>query len=192
MALYYFKTLYPNARITAFEPVPELHRMAKNNVELNEYSDIQVLPYALAAEDGTATFFVSEEYPLAGTLTHRRHEMGDTMHEVEVEQRRLSGFLDEPAHFLKLDIEGSEDAVLQECGDKLSRVQNLFVEYHHGLGMAPGRLQRILALLNDVGFEYQLQKSFNFATSAPPRMLAHVGEPYSLNIWARNATWSQD
>lgn len=190
MAIYYFKALYPSARITAFEPVPAIRQLAEQNVELNGWTDVEILPYALAENDGTTTFYLSKEYPLAGTLTRRRHEMGDTIEETEVECRRLSPYLDEPVHFLKLDIEGSEDRVLEECSGKLHNIQNLFIEYHHGLGMEAGRLPRILSMLDDTGFEYHLQKSYHFATSGQTRALARIHEPYSLNLWARNLRWS--
>ena len=41
---------------------------------------------------------------------------GDETREFTVECRRLSEYLQEPVHFLKMDIEGYEDVVLAELG----------------------------------------------------------------------------
>ncbi len=189
MAIYYFKTLYPGARITAFEPVPALRKLSEENAKRNEFADVEVLPYALSGDEGEAVFYVSEEYPLANTLTKRRHEMGDTLSEIKVEKRTLSNYLDRPVDFLKLDIEGAEDAVLEESRNQLKRVRSLFIEYHHGAGMEEGRLVKILGILEGAGFDYHLQKAFNFGESAGPRPITHVQDPYSLIIWGRNRNW---
>ena len=47
----------------------------------------------------------SESDSMAGSLTERRRESGDYCAEIPVECRRLSPYLEEPVHFLKLDIE---------------------------------------------------------------------------------------
>ena len=189
MAVYYFKSLYPRAHVTAFEPAPALRKMAQENAKRNNFADVEVLPYALAGDEGEATFYVSEEYPLANTLTTRRHEMGDTLNEIKVEKKRLSHYLDRPVDFLKLDIEGAEDAVLAECKSKLKRVRSLFIEYHHGAGMEARRLVKTLRILDEAGFDYHLQKAFNFGESTARRPLARVEEPYSLVIWGKNRSW---
>jgi FkbM family methyltransferase len=189
LAIYYFKRLYPKARVTAFEPVPELFNIIKMNVLSAAWNDVEVLPFALSDDDVDATDFnVSQEHSMAGSLTQRRlaPEFNDHVTAIQVPTRRLSAWLGQTIDFLKLDIEGSEDSVLAESSQLLPNVRHLFVEYHHGAGMPAGRLETILRILEAAGFDCQLGKSFSFEASTGRRAMLHASEPYSLNIWAKN------
>lgn len=184
MASYYFKTLYPNARVTAFEPMPDLRALAAENMKANGM-DVEVVEYALAAEDGPITFFVSAEDSMAGSLTARRGALGDKLQEIQVEGRRLSAYLDEPVDFLKLDIEGAEMEVLEEAAALLKNVAHLFCEYHHGAGLSADRLPRILLILDDAGFDVHVSKSDGSARHARHRPMMHAQDSYSATIWAK-------
>lgn len=190
IAIYYFKNLYPKARITCFEPVPAMRELALENVRENGFSNVEILPYALADEDKTSTFLISNTYSMAGSLTERRRIAGDDIIEIDVECHRLSKYLQEPVHFLKLDIEGLEDAVLTESKAFLKNVQYLFCEYHHGMGLATDRLGKILLLLDEAGFDAHATKSFSFQRSTLHRPMTFVDRPYSAIIWAKNRNWT--
>lgn len=186
MSIYYFKNLYPGARILGFEPMPELREMAIANVQINGYADVEILPYALSDSDGPKTFHASDTYSMAGSLLPRRKEAGDETREIAVECRRLSEYLQEPVHFLKMDIEGSEDVVLEEAAKHLGNVQHLFCECHEGLGLKPGRLSKIVHLLERAGFDVHVGKSHNFQRTSKSRPMTFVDGPASELIWAKN------
>ncbi len=189
LAIYYFKNLYPKSKITGFEPVPALRELALENVRLNNYDDVEILPYALADTEQPATFFVSNSYSMAGSLTKRRFVAGDEVSEIEVECRKLSEFLYEPIHFLKLDIEGSEDVVLAEAKQFLGNVQYIFCEYHHGSGLDTNRLGKLILLLDQSGFNIHVNKSFHFQYHTHHRPCIFIDHPYSAVIWAKNRNW---
>jgi len=189
LALYYFKSIYPNARIIGFEPILKLREMAIDNIKENGYFDVEVLPYALSDENKVASFIVSKTDSMAGSLTERRRIAGDEVFEIKVQCRKISGFLKEPIHFLKLDIEGSEDLVLEESKEFLSNVQHIFCEYHHGNGLEADRLGNILTLLDESGFDVQIGKSFYFQHHTNRRPMVFVDKPYSVSIWAKNRNW---
>ena len=189
LAVYYFKNLYPQARITGFEPVPELRQLALQNIRRNRYSDVEILPYALSNAVGTSRFIVSRADSMAGSLTDRRRMGGDDVTEIEVDCRLLSEFLQEPVHFLKLDVEGSEDIVLAEAEGKLANVQHVFCEYHHAAGLDTGRLGQILAILDTAGFDVHVGKSLSSQRRTRRRPMTYAHEAYSVSIWARNGRW---
>ena len=89
---------------------------------------------------------------------------------------RLKDYLDEPIDFLKLDIEGAETSVLLDCGDKLSNVDHLFVEYHG----SPGERQDlgvILEVIQAAGFRYHIKDAY---------LIEH---PFlEANAWQHNPT----
>ena len=66
MALYYFKCLYPKARITAFEPVPRMRELAIDNMRRNGFHDVEVLPYALSDREENGAV------PSATTLSRQK------------------------------------------------------------------------------------------------------------------------
>jgi hypothetical protein len=126
---------------------------------------------------------------MAGSLTGRRRKAGDDVNEIQVECRRLSEFLQEPTHLLKMDIEGVEDIVLAEAEPFLSNVQYIFCEYHHGSGLDTDRMGKILNILDRTGFDAQIGKSFSFHQSTEKRPFSFVGCPYSGVLWAKNKNW---
>ena len=186
MAIYYFKSIYPEARITAFEPHPALRAMAEENVTRNGWEDVEILPHALAATRGEATFHVSETWSMAGSLVERRAGLGDEVSAISVSCVPLSDFLREPVDFLKLDIEGAECGVLEEASPWLPNVAQMFCEVHQGGGLGSERLVRILALLDGAGFDVQVAKSHNYGETSRHRPLAHFDGTASTVIWARN------
>ena len=189
LAIYYFKSFYPQARITGFEPIPELRELALENVRTNGYGDVEILPFALSERNEKVVFVVSNTSSMAGSLTDKRRIAGDDVREIEVECRKLSDYLREPVHFLKLDIEGSEDVVLSEAEPFLGNVQHIFCEYHHGNGLGTDRLMKILHVLDRAGFDVQVGKAFDFERRSVKRPMTFVGEPYSAAIWAKNRVW---
>ena len=190
LAIYYFKRLYPESRITAFEPLPRLNAMAQRNIDTNHFRSVDLLPYALNNVDGETTFHISESDSMAGSLTERRRESGEHLVPLTVPCRKLSAWLDEPVHFLKLDIEGSEDTVLEEAAAKLPNVQHIFCEYHHGAGLDAARLPKILGILDKAGFDTHMGKSHSYQQATHQRPMKYLGRPYSLVIWARNRNWN--
>ncbi len=189
MGLYYFVTQYPGARVTAFEPDPANFEVLSQNVSRNGFKDIELLPFALSAEDGVRTLYRSDKFSMASSLSDRRKQFGESLEPVEVQCRRLSPYLREPVDFLKLDIEGEEDRVLEECAEGLSRVHYLFCEYHQGAGLPGDRLPKILQLLADRGFDVHVGKSHGSQARTKRRPMTFVDDTYSAVIYAKNRNW---
>jgi FkbM family methyltransferase len=189
LAVYYFKHLYPNSSIIAFEPIPLFYKILQANIETNKWKNVDTFPFAIDGADGSSDFYVSKKMSLAGTLTQRRLVAGDELEKITVQKRCLSHYLRSPVDYLKLDIEGSEDAVLNESRHLLGNVQHIFCEYHHGLGMESNRLKVILDVLDETGFDYHVSKSVNFTKQTSFRPMKYVGAPYSAVIFAKNKDW---
>lgn len=81
---------------------------------------------------------------------------------VRVPAVRLSRYVSKPIDFLKLDVEGSELAVLRdlEASGAIRQMRQMVVEFHHHLCPTQDNLSECLALLERNDFGYQL-------TSAP-------------------------
>lgn len=192
LAIYYFKNLFPDSRITGFEPHPQMRELAEQNIRSNHYSNVEILPFALSDEEKTSEFIIPECDSLAGSLTKRRENTGEPVKKIQVQCTRLSSFLKEPVHFLKLDIEGSESIVLRESKDYLKNVQHIFCEYHYEIGNQSNRLGGILTLLEENGFEAHVAKSWGIHSMTHQKPMNFVGQSYTALIWAKNKNWVKE
>ena len=60
--------------------------------------------------------------------------------------------------FLKLDIEGAEYDVLEECKAKIGSARAITLEYHQNARNLAGRkLEKILEILSMAGFRHELR-----------------------------------
>lgn len=184
VTLLYFRMVYPKARITAFEPDPAVLEYLRENLEANGVRGVEVVPAAVAARAGSATLLADAKY--ASTLSE--YAPGNEAAEskpVAVSCVRLRDYLGEPIDFLKMNIEGAETEVLEDCGDALRSVRAMAVEYHHLPGR-PRTLHRVLGLLEAQGFDYLIHnfdRETNPACQPPFRLRSNTR--YYLLIHAR-------
>jgi FkbM family methyltransferase len=164
LASLFFKSCYPAARITAFEPDPAIAPTLAANLERNGFADVEVVVAAVWKESGTLAFR-AEGADSGGIAETTAATVGQP---VEVSAVRLRDYLDDgPIDLLKLDIEGAEGIVLADCAPALRGVGALQIEVHefdrnHRQG------PDILSLLRRCGFTYAI-------THITPLPLRQVG-----------------
>lgn len=184
LSIAYFKSLFPDADIVAFEPAPHLYEIARKNIEAMGGKTVDLRQAAIVADPGEVVLLVDRTNSLAASITERRADRGGDLVEVSVEGISLEPFLDRPVDFLKMDIEGVEYQVLTSLGEKLKVVRNLFCEFHCDGPDDRIRLSRLLALLADLGFSYHIGRTSwaeqRYGTR--PMMFAH--RPVSYGIYA--------
>jgi FkbM family methyltransferase len=175
LSVLYFKRLYPEAEILAFEPDTTICGVLSENVA--GWSNVTVVQAALATSKETLGFV--SEGSWAGRLSHSGENAS-----YEVPSVRLKDYLDRSIDLLKLDIEGAETDVIFDCADRLDRVDHLFCEYH-SFANRPQQLGTLLTLLTDVGFRFQIH---SYGRSSP--FLHRCTTPYEMdvqvNIFATN------
>ncbi len=177
----YFKHLYPRAQIIAFEPDRATYDKLRFNTTQFGYDDIKLENIAVWKEDTTLEFLVNGG--LGGKLYEGGADTQGVNARVQVEARRLRNFLNKKVDFLKIDIEGAEVEVLNDCKDQLSHVVNLFVEYHSSPAH-PQQLDELLSILKAAGFRVYIREAWN---NLPYPYLRHIYNPYydlQLNIFA--------
>jgi FkbM family methyltransferase len=172
----YFKKAHPKSRIIAFEPDPEIFQILDENCRAFGLRGVELVQKALWASEGSLDF--KREGSDAGRVS-RKSDIGEI---ISVPACRLRPYLNEEVEMLKLDIEGAETAVLQDCADLLSNVHHLFVEYHSFVD-SPQTLTMIFGLLRDAGFRVHVQSPMS---SLQPffRREAYLGMDLQLNIFA--------
>ena len=145
LSVLYFKQAYPKARIVAFEPDPNIFEVLQRNCRSFEFEDVELSDRALWVENGSLGF------RREGSLGGRLADDGSSVLDVNVPTKRLRDLLTSKVTLLKLDIEGAETDVLEDCADLLVNVENMFVEYH-SFADRPQSLHRLLNVVHEAGF----------------------------------------
>lgn len=179
LGILYWKQRYPQCKIVAFEADPYIFGFLVRNCNAWGFSDVEAVNKALWNSDGSVCFHSNKA---DGGHIHNDQPTGEMS---AIPCTKLSAYLVSPVALLKLDIEGAELEVLEECKDRLNNVERVFVEYHSFVGQ-PQRLNRLLEILSLAGFRYYIHHEMH-----SPTPFNHVevsnGKDLRLNIFAIRA-----
>ena len=149
LSVLFFKELYPQATIVAYEPDSAIFKLLERNT--SGLAGVELRQAAAWIEKTTLTFYT--EGSLAGST---QIDFLNTHKAVSVAAERLRDEIRKrPVDFLKIDIEGAENAVLFDIADDLNQVDHLFFEYHSIPGK-PQLLGQLLELVASKGFRYAI------------------------------------
>ncbi|KIE59157.1 hypothetical protein A946_03905 [Methylacidiphilum kamchatkense Kam1] len=128
MATFFFKSLYPEASIEAFEADPELACILKRNISENYLANVQVNDCALGNKNGVGEFYPNNN-PVLGKMG--KPSVGSKP-SIPISIRRLSEWIGEGVDFLKLDVEGAEWEIVKDLYESnvLWKIKEAVVEYH--------------------------------------------------------------
>ena len=152
LSVMYFKSIFPRAKITAFEPDQNIFSLLTSNINEFGYADVNLINKAVWIEDGGIEFLASGG--VGGRICH-----GSDSNTIQIPTVRLKNLLQEKVDFLKIDIEGAEFDVIEDCKDNLVNVNNLFIEYH-SLEEKEQKLDEILKILKLAGFKYYIKEAW--------------------------------
>tara|TARA_R110002049_G_scaffold285698_3_gene466877 strand:+ start:23541 stop:24206 length:666 start_codon:yes stop_codon:yes gene_type:complete len=151
-----WKSRWPQCEVICFEPDPFAFELLTKNIEHNGLPSVTYHNLALSDHEGPGTFH--------GSIDRNADARGNSLSEgwgrrdgsgtIDVDCARLSTFLGErEVSFLKLDVEGSEEKVLRELGDRLGQIAAMYVEVHETNETSEHNSSvRIVALLKEAGF----------------------------------------
>lgn len=156
MATLFFKWMYPNSEIHAFEPDPSTFKLLTKNVEQNCLTNVHIHNAALVDKEGEIDFYI--EGRKEGLLEMSVKPQRKYKYKIKTAGVMLSKFINKEFDFVKLDIEGSEPAVLGNLDKegRLRKIKELVIEYHYKIKGDDLRMSKFLKLLEDNGFEYQM------------------------------------
>lgn len=171
LASLYFRARHPGCRITAFEADPAIADVMRGNLARNGCSDVEVVPAAVWTTTGTVPFRC--EGADSGAVESVAGELpGET--QVVPSVRLRSYLIRETVDLLKLDIEGAEKAVLEDCADALANVRAVVMELHE-VDIERRCTTEVLQVLSNAGFQWSLDDLVPFAWRPP---FAPDGSPF--------------
>jgi FkbM family methyltransferase len=150
------KLVGPGGRVLTCEPQERLWPVILKNIALNEFTNVQLLPFAVGELRGRGLINL---YPSLNTGSSninsqkRRWEKQQAIELVPLSDV-LDSLHDGPVDLLKVDVEGFEHKVLVGAGRHLgTTIKQLVVELHPAQLAALGSsLERVVKLLRDRGY----------------------------------------
>lgn len=178
LASIYFKQLFPNSEILAFEPDSTIFGILKSNIEAYNFNGIELIQKGLWSEDAILSF--KSEGADAGIIA----TLDETVTATDsINVTSLKPFLKRNVDFLKLDIEGAETRVLKDIENDLGKVERIFVEYHSFVGQAQ-TLNEIIDILIKAKFRIYMSIPGNNSLKSPFMGLGSYNNmDFQLNIF---------
>jgi FkbM family methyltransferase len=189
LSIIYFKMLFPESNIIAFEPDPTIFELLNENLVSFRFSSVDLNNSAIWKESTTLSF---KKGYLDGHIVED-HVQDNNF--ISVKSYRLRDLLEkyDKIDFLKIDIEGAELDVLEDCAGYLTKVDNLFIEFHNKGGKYLKDLHKLLSILEQNGFRYHMKEAYNFESYPfSNRAKRQFDEIYnSLNVFAFRNTFEK-
>ena len=160
-ATIFFKWMYPESEIFAFEPDKNTFELLKKNIDQNRLKNVNLFNFALTDKEGKIDFFIDNSRPGSLIMSENFDRM-PVSHKTLVDAVCLSGFIKErivkKIDLIKMDIEGSEKKAMEDLdrNNQLNKISNFIIEYHHRIGNQKSDLGSFLLLFEKNSFEYQI------------------------------------
>lgn len=179
LSILFFKKLYPNSKVYAFEADPKIFGYLKQNLESNSIKDVNIFNKAVWKSNGKILF--ASEGADGGSIYQ------DFDKKFYVDSVRLKDFISqfEIIDFLKMDIEGAEFDVIMDLNESLSKkIKYLCFEYHSFINREQ-KLGELLEILRKNQFRYYI-KTLNLDESPFIEKDKWNNMDLQLEIYAKN------
>lgn len=156
MSVLYFKLLYPNAKIIAFEPCFNSFEILSKNIEKNNFKNVELFNYAVSDKVGKIKYYFGDASIDQSFNVFEKKDNKDS--DYYISSTLLSNYIKEEVDLLKMDIEASELSVLQdlEKNKKLRLIKEIVMEYHHTPDIKDNQLSKLMEILERNNFNYQI------------------------------------
>lgn len=166
MSVLFWKNLYPLAQVWAVEPHPALFAFLEQNIWENNLREVTTKQAALVAGDDRTQVPLYTPDLDSGWLSNSSLLPAGWTQFIEMEAQPLKvptttlpalieeiGYLD----IVKLDIEGTEQAVITSLGGRLSQIRHLIIEFHPSSHQSLSTLEKMIF---DRGFTIKTLKGY--------------------------------
>jgi FkbM family methyltransferase len=186
LSVLYFSKKHPTAEIIAFEPDESVLPFLERNIQSQKINNVKLYKKGVWNEETELKFYTDNG--LGGRVEKQYENQSPKI----IKSVRLRDFLDTqyPIDMLKIDIEGAEYKVLQDCEGVLFNVDHIFIEYHSILDEEQ-HLEDILNIIKRQGFRYHLKESFSRRKPFVDNSLVCERFDMAINIFAYKCILNQ-
>jgi FkbM family methyltransferase len=133
LSILYFKKFYPDSKIVAFEPNPTAFNMLKENLFINNIKDVEINQVAILNNEGQRDLYIDntdmDRFSVA-SFNKDAWNKEVISKKIRVKTEKLDKYLKSEVDMLKLDVEGSEQAILGSIRKYFKNIKNIVFEYH--------------------------------------------------------------
>ena len=149
ISVLYFKHIYPNSSILAFEPNPHSFEILNENISINGLDCIKTVNKAISSKEGNTTLYIDagkDSWESNSSLIKGSWNERENTKPISIQCTTLSKYLKDISciDMLKIDTEGTEIEILKSIKRELSKVENIAVEYHPRRNK---KLQKVIDIL---------------------------------------------
>lgn len=186
-SILYFKSIFPNSKIIAFEPNTANYKLCLDNLRNNDIDDVILYNNAISDKKEELELLVPESEDQACSLNKNRINARNLKTKTEnVKTVLLSDYITETVDFLKMDIEGAEESVIKECEDKLHLVDRMFIEFHYTYNDNTNNLSSLLSILDRNNYNYLiLSGTANRIHNSHLKPFTKMSNLFSLDIFCK-------
>ena len=179
LSVLYFKTIYPKSVIKAFEPDTKIFKVLNDNCSNFKMKNVTTINNGVWINNDEVGFFSD------GSDGGRIEDNSTNKDLAQIKMLRLKDLLknEKEIDLLKMDIEGAEVAVLNDCVENLQAVKLLFVEYHSSTNNEQ-KLEELLLVLKKAGFRYYINSIGGLSNNYFLNKKDINGFDLQLNIYA--------
>jgi FkbM family methyltransferase len=162
MSVLYFKKLFPNSKIIAFEPNPHAFKLLENNMKVNKINKVELHNVGLYDKETEISFFIGDNIgSFVGSLKKERG--GNT--ELKIQTEKLSHYLKsiETVDLIKMDVEGAEINIIDDLleSSSITKAKEYIIEFHHNINEGKSMLSSFLHKFESKGFNYNIKATFS-------------------------------
>jgi len=160
ISVLYFKSIYPNSRILAFEPHPYSFEILNENISINGLEDIKTVNRAISTKEGNTTLYINagkDNWESNSSLIKGSWNEKENTKPIPVQCTTLDTYTKDISciDMLKIDTEGTEIEILKSMKEEIFKIENIAIEYHPKRDQKIKKLLDILKLYFDMKIYYE-------------------------------------
>lgn len=163
ISVLYFKAVYPESNIFAFEPNSISFKYLEENIHRNNLNGIAAINKAIWKEKTKKELYIDNtenEWNSNSSFLEKSWTGKEQTKKITVETTTLEEYLKDKVDMLKIDTEGSELTLIKAHEHLLKNVKNIAIEYHPIKKSSPKEILNILRkyFYIEIYLEGKLQK----------------------------------
>lgn len=160
LSILYFKQQYPDSRILAFEPNPNVFPLLEENIIYNKIKEVSLHNIALGNKASLRNFYIDNsglDCFSTGSFTKDSWEGTQSTTQIMVKVEPLSKYINEEVDILKMDVEGAETEIIKELdkAGKLKYIKTIIIEFHP---IKNRKYKNITSILEKNGFKVKVKQ----------------------------------